>query len=239
MATSSSGSPNDGRAAELAVVYFFFEAGEMRSDSGVGPLVVRVGTHTLANGSLTTLWNRLAQHRGTAKKTGGNHRGSIFRLFVGAALLEDKVAICTTWGVGQSAPHDVRLVEEGVEARVSEYIGIMPFLHLARLTMSQAQIACEVTSSGNTIALLSNFARPPFDSSSQSWLGMRCPRQRVRASGLWNNNHVDEAPDSALFEVLHDLVAGKICQRAVLRVRLQHWYSDVASRPTFAPVPQE
>src|SRR5690242_13971991 len=64
-------------------VYFFFEPGEVRSDSGGGPRVVRVGTHALANGSTTTLWRRLSQHRGSKRSGGGNHRGSIFRLLVG------------------------------------------------------------------------------------------------------------------------------------------------------------
>jgi hypothetical protein len=31
-------------------VYFFFEPGEVRQDSGEGPRVVRVGTHALASG---------------------------------------------------------------------------------------------------------------------------------------------------------------------------------------------
>ena len=44
-------------------VYFFFEPGEIRSDSGTGLRVVRVGTHALIEGSRTTLWNRLSQHR--------------------------------------------------------------------------------------------------------------------------------------------------------------------------------
>src|SRR6476620_8958895 len=64
-------------------VYFFFEDGEVRSDSGVGPRVVRVGTHALTATSRTTLWNRLSQHRGVTKTGAGNHRGSIFRLIVG------------------------------------------------------------------------------------------------------------------------------------------------------------
>ena len=75
-------------------VYFFFEPGETRSDSGAGPRVVRVGTHALTTGSRTTLWDRLSQHRGTAKKGGGNHRGSIFRLLVGAALIEERKVDC-------------------------------------------------------------------------------------------------------------------------------------------------
>src|SRR5437764_47154 len=65
-------------------VYFFFESGEGRSDSG--PRVVRVGTHALKDGSGTTLWTRLSQHRGSMGTGGGNHRGSIFRLLVGAAI---------------------------------------------------------------------------------------------------------------------------------------------------------
>jgi hypothetical protein len=40
-------------------VYFFFEQGEMRSNSGTEQRVVRVGTHALTATSRTTLWNRL------------------------------------------------------------------------------------------------------------------------------------------------------------------------------------
>lgn len=68
-------------------VYFFFEPGENRTHSGESPRVVRVGTHALASGSRTTLWNRLSQHQGVRKSGGGNHRGSIFRLHVGTALI--------------------------------------------------------------------------------------------------------------------------------------------------------
>lgn len=68
-------------------VYFFFETGESRPD-GTTPHVVRVGTHAVSAGSKTTLWNRLSTHRGT-RSGGGNHRGSIFRLWVGTALLNE------------------------------------------------------------------------------------------------------------------------------------------------------
>jgi len=55
-------------------VYFFFEEGESRE--GGPPRVVRVGTHAVSQGSRTSLWQRLAQHRGTLSGTrpgGGNH----------------------------------------------------------------------------------------------------------------------------------------------------------------------
>ena len=67
-------------------VYFFFENGEYRSDSGDGLRVVRVGTHALSATSKTTIWNRLSQHKGTVRDGTGNHRGSIFRLLAGAAI---------------------------------------------------------------------------------------------------------------------------------------------------------
>src|ERR1700693_4471658 len=68
-------------------VYFFREAGELRSDSGEGPRVVRVGTHALRLGGRSKLWTRLSQHKGQMASGGGNHRGSIFRLSIGAALI--------------------------------------------------------------------------------------------------------------------------------------------------------
>jgi hypothetical protein len=88
-------------------VYFVFEDGELREDRHT-PRVVRVGTHAVSAGSRTTLWNRLSQHRGTFvgwPSGGGNHRGSIFRLHVGTALLKSRPAQFATaqptWGRGR------------------------------------------------------------------------------------------------------------------------------------------
>lgn len=91
-------------------VYFFFEPGETRG-SKADLRVVRVGTHAISKGSCTALWNRLRTHRGV-RGGGGNHRGSIFRLHVGIALLAkgdypDEVK--RSWGRGSSAPKEVRL----------------------------------------------------------------------------------------------------------------------------------
>src|SRR5690606_21373669 len=57
-------------------VYFFFDPGEFRTDSGTGPRLVRVGTHALSDGAKSTLHQRLRQHGGQSSG-GGNHRGSI------------------------------------------------------------------------------------------------------------------------------------------------------------------
>lgn len=111
-------------------IYFFFEDGEHRSDTGVGPRVVRVGTHALSNTSKTKLWNRLSQDRGEENTGGGNHRGSIFRLIVGTALIARHGYDLASWGVGSNAPSDVRDREHALECEVSKTIGSMPFLWL-------------------------------------------------------------------------------------------------------------
>ena len=82
-------------------VYFFFENGEMRSGSGRGPRVVRVGTHGLKIGTKSSLWTRLRTHRGATASGRGNHRGSIFRLLVGEALARrEGYPLPPTWGAG-------------------------------------------------------------------------------------------------------------------------------------------
>ena len=79
-------------------VYFFLESDELRAIDA-RPRIVRVGTHALKAGARSTLWGRLAQHRGTQQLAGGNHRGSIFRLLVGAALAARNPGLaCPTWG---------------------------------------------------------------------------------------------------------------------------------------------
>lgn len=179
-------------------VYFFFEPGEHRSESGDGQRVVRVGTHGLKSGAASTLHGRLRQHRGKGDG-GGNHRGSIFRLLTGDALMRcDEAAPCGTWG------------SSGVAARASnrtlamkESEGVLERAVSKRL--ASMQVACLAIGDEpgpdsqrgwierNAIALLSNSGKPDLDAPSPEWLGHHSSRTRVRSSGLWNQNHVDEA----------------------------------------------
>jgi len=173
-------------------VYFFIEPGETRSDSGRGCRVVRVGTHALRQGSKSTLWGRLRQHRGS--RTGnGNHRGSIFRRHVGAALIcRDRIKCCT-WGKKPRPPAGSadRELESDVERRVSRVIGDMPFLWLSVPDESGPENPRDYIER-NAIALLSNFSREPLlDHRSEQWLGLHCDRCKVSKSGLWNVDHVD------------------------------------------------
>ena len=193
-------------------VYFFFEPGEIRSGSGRGRRVVRVGTHALKARSRATLWNRLSQHRGTADGSGGNHRGSIFRLLVGSALA--RRGGCErprSWGVEADArtaarrlgmhPEAIKESEAGLERRVSTYIGQLPLLWL-EVPDAAGPDSERGRIERNAIALLSHARSGGADAPSAQWLGAYSDRPLVRASGLWNNNHAEEDYDHAFLDVL-------------------------------------
>lgn len=194
--TAASGWPAAG-------VYFFFEDGERRWDGS--PRVVRVGTHALTATSRTSLWSRLAQHRGTLGGTtpgGGNHRGSIFRLHVGTALLATgdwDPAIKASW----TDPHPsraARQAERPVERAVSAHIGAMPLLWLP-VPDSRHRGLIE----RHSIALLSARTGGP-DVASAGWLGRFADAEKVRSSGLWNVYHVDDVYDPGFLDELARLI---------------------------------
>ncbi len=187
-------------------VYFFMEPGETRSHSGRGSRIVRVGTHALKAGSGTTLWRRLYQHKGVARSGGGNHRGSIFRLIVGTALIERDAIDCDSWDDRHSsAPREVRERELPLERAVSQVIGDMSFLWLS-VDDEPGPQSLRGFIERNAIALLSNYGKSPIDPPSDSWLGSHCTREKVRTSGLWNSNHVDESYDPAFLDSLASLL---------------------------------
>lgn len=190
-------------------VYFFFEEGEVRSDSGSGLRVVRVGTHALKAGSRTTLWQRLRNHKG-AEHGGGNHRGSIFRMLVGNALMRrDGTLYVPSWGRGSSAPKAVRERERSLEKKVSAYISAMPFLWL-KVDDEPSPSSLRGYIERNSIALLSNYGKSQakaIDQPSGEWLGRSSDRDKVCKSGLWNSNHVDADYDPWFLGKLAEFVS--------------------------------
>lgn len=193
-------------------VYFFFEPGEKRSGSGTGPRVVRVGTHAVAGGEKSTLWKRLRQHRGSLRPPrSGNHRSSIFRRLVGDALGRgDGARPPESWrrrGISREVEKaylgDPRVAraERAMERRVSRTIGRMPFLWLG-VTDEGGRHSDRPRIERNAIALLSAFRASAPDPSSGGWLGLGSSYPRVRRSGLWNQNHVNEAFDPSFLDVM-------------------------------------
>jgi hypothetical protein len=178
-------------------IYFFFEPGETRSVSGPGDRVVRVASHSFGANTASAFWGGLLGSRGGPSGR-GNHRSSIFRRLVGDALLRRSGRSMASWGVGGSHREAARSLgldleqlatEEGaVELEVSDYIRRMPFTWLAA-PRGPSPDGRRGFFERHSIALLSNLsgqADPP----SADWLGQFSSRERVRASGLWNNNHV-------------------------------------------------
>jgi hypothetical protein len=193
---TSSGWPSHG-------VYFFFEDAEIRFDGS--PRVVRIGTHALTTTSTATLWGRLSTHRGRVGGShpgGGNHRGSIFRLHVGTALLERD-----DWpsGVRQSwrnphADRSTRHAEYALEQAVTEHIIGMPLLWLPVVDRTDRGLV-----ERHTLGLLSR-RNGGVDPASQRWLGLTADRAEVRTSALWNVHHVDDAYDPDYLDAFEQLV---------------------------------
>jgi hypothetical protein len=189
-------------------VYFFFEDGELRTDGS--PRVVRVGTHAIIANSKVMLWKRLSEHRGTESGT-GNHRSSIFRRHVGGALLTrdaGTLPAAPRWGkrgkAGKPTSAAERSAEETVERAVSAYLGTMPFVFVA-VDDEASRDSHRATIERNSIGLLSAARREGIDGPSKAWLGHYCPNSKVRASGLWNHQHVDSRYDPAFLDLLESL----------------------------------
>ena len=187
-------------------VFFFFERDESRSRSGDGPRVVFVGTQGVTRDSRSSLWNRLSTHRGSARTGGGNHRGSIFRLLVGEALME-RYPECAvdTWNDLKARISQMGEAELELERMVSRAIGQMPFLWLEVDDPSGPE-SDRKHLKRNAVALLSCYSGVPVDPPSDNWLGNYSPREKIRRSGLWNQEHVEDDYDPDFLSELENLV---------------------------------
>lgn len=186
-------------------LYFFFERKECRLLDRSELRCVRVGTHAVSRNSSSTLWTRLRTHRGTSQLL-GNHRSSVFRLHVGAAMLArgEKTATLTSWGKGQDAPAEIRSRERSLEELVSRFIGEMEVLWIG-VPDEPGPSSDRSYIEQNTIGLLSG-PYGPFDLPSRSWLGLKSPTDAIRKSGLWNINFVKLDYDRRFLETLDTYV---------------------------------
>jgi hypothetical protein len=188
-------------------VYFFNKDGEDRADGS--RRVVRVGTHALTTTSQTTLWARLRQHRGRLggrNPDGGNHRASIFRSHVGTALIRSgdwPDGLLQAWTSATRRPEWADL-EDQVERQVSQHIRAMPFLWLP-VPNHPNGASDRGYIEKDSIALLS-CRTGGADQPSSGWLGRHANSEKIRQSGLWNSNHVDDQYEPRYLVVLADLV---------------------------------
>ena len=193
-------------------VYFFYEYGETRSGSGNGLRVVRIGTNAVSTESKAKLWTRLLQHRGPASRVGGKGNGSVFRDLVGEALAERDNDLLG-WSQSEMQNLVSRLVrrpkgkrvfesrDEHLGSLVSRHICAMPFLWL-NVDDTPGPKSHRAFIERNAIALLSGYREPPIDPASPNWLGLSSPHknEKVRGSGLWNQEHVDRDYDPSFLD---------------------------------------
>lgn len=189
-------------------IYFFFEAAERRLFHKDTLRCVRIGTHAVSRNSQSTLWNRLRTHRGGVDKR-GNHRSSIFRLHVGAAMLSrGDFPELSTWGVDQTAPAAIREAEQFLEIAVSEFIGKMTVLWIS-VPDEPGPDSDRSFIERNAISLLCG-PTGPIDLPTRSWLGLNSPVQEIRHSGLWNINYVSDESAPEFLDVFARYVAGTV-----------------------------
>ena len=92
-----------------------------------------------------------------------------------------------------------------MERDVCAVIGDMPFLWLP-VDDEPGSDSLRGYIERNAIALLSNQGREPIDPPSRQWLGHYSDRERVRLSGLWNNNHVEDDYASEFLDTMERLI---------------------------------
>jgi hypothetical protein len=127
-------------------------------------------------------------------------------LIVGIALIEKYGYDFPTWDNRKStASAEIRAWDLPLELEVSKTIGAMPFLWL-QIDDEPGKESERGYIERNAIALLSNYDKDSIDPPSKNWLGLFCNRSRVRNSGLWNYNHVDESIDPEFLERFQELV---------------------------------
>jgi hypothetical protein len=137
-------------------------------------------------------------------KPGTGHLSNPRRQFIATTILENPskagTSVNLTSAEAQEQEHELEVV-------VSAYIGSMPFVWID-VADDGAPMSARGTIERNSVGLLSNYpADIALNRTSPGWLGRYCDRERVRASGLWNNNHVDEGHDPTFLQVLAKYVA--------------------------------
>ena len=178
-------------------IYVLFEAGET---FGSYSRIVRVGTHTGAN----QLPSRLKQHF-----VNENKNRSIFRKNIGRALLnEESHPYISLWelDVTSRADREKNLplldleFEKSMERRITAFICENFSFCTFEVNTKEERLKWESR-------IVSTLAQAPGITPSDDWLGHHSPKDRIRASGLWQVNELyNEQLSREEFEDLRVLV---------------------------------
>lgn len=189
-------------------VYVFLDSREPNFD-GTSPRIVRIGTHAVSEGSKSTLRTRLRNHLGLANGS-GSHRGSIFRLHVGRAMLDKENALdqLQSWGSGQDAPAEIRAKEQEHEVRVGDYLRKLE-VFIIEIDDEPSKHSLRASVERQLIALCSE-ALQPIDTPTNNWLGLHSPMELIVSSGLWNLRDVGREYDPSGIGSVQDICSWRV-----------------------------
>ena len=165
-------------------VYLFLDPSEPNL-RGKEPRVVRIGTHAVSAGSQASLRGRLRNHLGPNNGI-GNHRGSIFRLHVGRAMLEAGPGhgAVSSWGDGQNASASIKAIEQAHELEVTNYLKKLEIV-IFDIDDLPSKESMRARAEAQLIAVFSDGLNV-LEKPSKTWLGRNSPVASIRKSGLWN-----------------------------------------------------
>jgi hypothetical protein len=89
---------------------------------------------------------------------------------------------------------------------VSAFVRVQPFLWVD-VPDAPSPASDRARIERNVIALASNYRGPALDARASDWLGRRSRAAEIRASGLWNVEHVEEEYDPGVLDLLEEYVA--------------------------------
>ena len=162
-------------------LYFFYEEGEPCNHGSEGR-IVRVGNHPRSQGGLV---NRLRMHYS------GNKNSSVFRKFLGGALLRkgnpNDPCLLPGPGKGHWEKQDAKTCSccGPTEARVSDLLR-------QRFAFRCVWIPDKNERNELEALLVATLATCALCQPSSSWLGQHAYSEKVRASGLWNSQYVGD-----------------------------------------------
>jgi len=158
-------------------LYFWFETGELCSHIRDMPRVARVGNHPHAQNGLK---NRLRNHYS------GTKNGSVFRKFIGGALLRsrDEASPCLAPGpgLGHWERQDMKPCKDcaPLEREVSRILRERFFFKCVRIDSRELRNDLERV-------IIRNLSECPTCHGSETWLGRSAYNSDVQISGLWNS----------------------------------------------------
>ena len=164
-------------------IYIIFEKGE---SFGKMDRIVRVGTHTGEN----QLRSRLMQH--FVKE---NKNRSIFRKNIGRCILNiENKSYLDSWelDITPKKGRENKLkkinnqLEKILENRISQYIQNNLSFCVFEVDTKEERLFWE----SKIISTLSNAAQSGDIKPSENWLGNKSPKDKIRASGLWQVNEL-------------------------------------------------